>query len=130
MGIVSEETPLLVDLNANENIALILEYHYRYSIKNATIYADELLKRCEHHKLSDKRVFELDKRDRFIIQYIRAYVSPKDKIAIVKPFSMLDRVDDLSYIKKLVDILDEKETEIVDTTIHQYYKESRCLIIK
>jgi len=130
LAVVSEDTPLLVDLNVNENIALILEYHYKYSIKNATIYTNQLLKKCGYLKIENSKPFELNKKDKFIIQYIRAYVSPKEKIAIVKPFSMLERVEDLSYVIKLVDILNEKEIQIIDTAIHKYYEENRCLTIE
>ena len=130
MAVVSEDTPLLVDLSANENIALILEYHYRYSVKNATIYTDNLLEKCGYIEISSKRPFRLNKKEKFIIQCIRAYISPKDKIAIIKPFSMLDKVEDLSYLTKLADILDEKEMQIVDTAIHKYYEENTCLTIE
>ena len=130
LAVVSEDIPLLVDLSVNENIALILEYHYKYSVKNATIYTNQLLKKCGYIELSNKRPFKLNKKDKFIIQCIRAYVSPKDKVAIIKPFSMLDRVEDLSYITKLADILDEKEMQIVDTAMHRYYKENKCLTIE
>ncbi len=130
LAVVSEDTPLLVDLNVNENIALILEYHYRYSVKNATIYTNQLLEKCGCLEMANMRPFKLSKKDKFIIQCIRAYVSPKDKIAIVKPFSMLERVEDLSYITKLADILNEKEMQIIDTAIHKYYEENTCLTIE
>lgn len=127
---VSEDTPLFVDLNINENISLILKYHYRYSVNKAYEYTNELLEKCGCIDLAQKRPFELSKKDKFIIQYIRAYVSPKEKIAVVKPFSMLNRVEDLSYLEELVDILDEKETYILDTMLQNYYKENKCLTIK
>ena len=121
---------MLVDLSANENIALILEYHYHYSIKDATNYADKLLEKCGYKDIADKRPFGLSKIEKFIIQFIRAYVSPKKKIAIIKPFSMLEKVEDLSTLIKIADILDEKDIQIIDTTIHKYYEESKCLTIK
>ena len=121
---------MLVDLSVNENIALILEYHYRYSIKKATIYTDKLLEKCGYKEIADKRPFRLSKKDKFIIQFIRAYVSPKEKIAVIKPFSMLEKVEDLSTLTKIADILDEKDIQIIDTTIHKYYEENKCLTIK
>ncbi len=130
LAVVSEDTPLLVDLSTNENISLILEYHYKYSIKDATIYTDKLLEKCGYKNITDKRPFKLTKEEKLIIQFIRAYVSPKEKIAIVKPFSMLDKVEDLSTLIKIADILNEKDIQIVDTVIHKYYEENRCLTIK
>ncbi len=121
---------MLVDLSVNENIALILEYHYKYSIKNATIYTNKLLEKCGYKKIADKRPFSLNKKEKFISQIIRAYVSPKEKIAVIKPFSMIERAEDLSTLIKIADILDEKEIQIFDTTVHKYYKENRCLTIK
>ncbi len=121
---------MLVDLSVNENIALILEYHYRYSIKEATIYTDKLLEKCGYKEITDKRPFKLNKKEKFITQFIRAYVSPKEKIAIVKPFSMLEKIEDLSTLIKLANTLNEKEIQIVDTAIHKYYKENKCLTIK
>jgi len=121
---------LLVDLSANENIALILEYHYKYSINDATIYTDKLLEKCGYKKIANKRPFKLNKKEKFIAQFIRAYVSPKEEIAIVKPFSILDNIEDLSTLIKIADILNEKNIQIVDTTIHKYYEENRCLTIK
>jgi len=121
---------LLVDLNASENIALILEYHYKYSVKKAIKYSKNLLEKCGYKEISDKKPFELNKKNKFIVQFLRAYVSPREKIAVIKPFSILDKVEDLSYLIEITDILDEKKIQIVDTTTHKYYKENKCLIIK
>lgn len=121
---------MLVDLSVNENIALILEYHYKYSIKDATVYTDKLLEKCGYKSIGGKKPFRLSKKEKFIIQFIRAYVSPKEKIAIIKPFSMLEKIEDLSILIKIADIFDEKNIQIVDTTIHKYYEENKCLIIE
>jgi len=121
---------LLTELNANQNISLLLKYHYRIGVQKAHDKVLDILKECRYEKLSDKRLFELNKKERFIIQFIRAYVSKFDKIAIIKPFSMLSHREDLSEILSLSSILSEKEIEILDTRKYDFYKDKKCLIIK
>jgi len=129
-AIVSEDTPLLVELSAQENLSLILKYHEKISVKKADILIKELLKDMGLGKLRDKKPFELNKLEKVSIQLIRAYISPFEKICIIKPFSMLNRVEDLSYIITLSEKFDKKEVSVLDTHLHNFYKESRCLTIR
>jgi len=73
--------------------------------------------------------FEIDKKDRLLIQFLRAYVSNCEMITIIKPFSMIDKIEDIDYIIKLSNKFD-KTIQIADIALHNYYKENKCLIIK
>ncbi len=129
-AIISEETPLLTELSALDNISLMLKYHFNMSVNKAEKYVCELMKRVELENLCYKRPYALSKIDKAFVQYIRAYVSPFDKIAIIKPFSMLDKIEHLEMIIDLSQKLNDKKIKIFDTDIHGYYKGERCHIIK
>ena len=122
-ALVSEATPLLRDLNVIENIALILEYHDKISIKKAQSCVNDLLKRCGADILRYKKVYELDKKDTIVIKYIRAYMSSLEIILIDRPFSMLDKMEDMKSIFELNEVLDDKATQIVDLKSNGYYKD-------
>ncbi len=118
---------MLVELTALENLSLILKYHEKISVKKADILIKELLKDMGLSKLCDKKPFELNKLEKVSIQLVRAYISPFEKICIIKPFSMLNRVEDFSRILTLSETFDKKEVTVLDTYLHNFYKESRCL---
>ncbi len=126
-ALVSENTPLLRDLNVIENIALILEYHDKISIKKAQSCVNDVLKRCGADILSYKKVYELDKKDSIIIKYIRAYMSNFEIILIDRPFSMLDKMEDMQSIFELSEVLDDKAAQIVDLKSNEYYKDKYVL---
>jgi len=128
-SIVSENTPLLSELTVTQNISLILEYHNRFNIKKSKKITSNLLQKSGLEELRDKLPFEIGKKDRLLIQFLRAYVSSCEMITIIKPFSMIDKIEDIDYIIKLSNIFN-KRIQIVDTTLHNYYKENKCLIIK
>ncbi len=126
-ALVSESTPLLRDLNVIENIALILEYHDKISIKKAQSGVNDILKRCGADILSYKKVYELDKKDSIIVKYIRAYMSNFEIILIDRPFSMLDKMEDIQSIFELSEVLDDKAAQIVDLKSNEYYKDKYVL---
>ena len=130
VAVVGEETPLLVELSANENISLILKCHYRFSIKKAEKESKKLLQKCGYEEINDKKPFKLTKKEKLIVQYIRAYVSKFDKIAVIKPFSLIESIGDIEELYKLSKIFEDKEMEILDTLKHDFYEEKRCHIIK
>ncbi len=121
------QTPLLRDLNAIENIALILEYHQSFSIKKAQQIVLKLLKKCHIADIKEKRVYELDKKEILTIKYIRAYVSNFDTITVVKPFSMLDKIADIEILFELFNILNDKITTIADLKSNDYFKEKNVI---
>ncbi len=126
---VSDDTPLLVELSANENISLILKCHYGYSVKKAKKATSKLLKECGYEDIEDKKPFEMIKKEKLAIQYIRAYVSKFDDIAVIKPLSIVDRVEDIEEIFRLKGILEDKDVCILDTVKHDFYKDKTCHII-
>ncbi len=130
MAIVSEDTPLLVELSVIENISLLLKYHNNIKVKLAEKSVSELLLRCGYEYIGRKKPFDLNKKDKMIAQYLRAYISTFDTIAIIKPFSMLNRIEDINHIIELSSILDDKKVEILDTLQHDFYKDNQCLTIK
>ena len=127
MAIISTTTPLLRDLSVIENIALMLEYNKNYSISKAEQAIFKLMKRFKIEGIKDKRVYELNKKDILIIKYLRAYVSSFDTILVVKPFSMLDNVEDLDVLFELFNIYNDKMTKIVDLNSNQYYRDNNVI---
>jgi len=127
MAIISTTTPLLRDLSVIENIALMLEYNKNYSISKAEQAIFKLMKRFQIEGIKDKRVYELNKKDILIIKYLRAYVSSFDTILVVKPFSMLDNVEDLDVLFELFNIYNDKMTKIVDLNSNQYYRDNNVI---
>ena len=127
MAIISTTTPLLRDLSAIENIALMLEYNKNYSINKAEQAIFKLMKRFQIEGIKDKRVYELNKKDILIIKYLRAYVSSFDAILVVKPFSMLDNVEDIDVLFELFNIYNDKMTKIVDLNSNQYYRDNNVI---
>ena len=126
-ALISVETPLLRDLSVLENIALMLEYHKSYSISKAQQAVLKLMERSQTVGIKDKMVHELSKRDILIAKYLRAYVSSFDIILIVKPFSMLDNIDDIEVLFELFNIFNDKMTKIVDLNSNQYYREKNVI---
>jgi len=127
IAIISTTTPLLRDLSVIENIALMLEYNKNYSISKAEQAVFKLMKRFQIEGIKDKRVYELSKKDILIIKYLRAYVSSFDAILVVKPFSMLDNVEDIDVLFKLFNIFNDKMTKIIDLNSNQYYRDKNVI---
>ncbi len=85
------------------------------------------MKRFQIESIKDKRVYELNKKDILIIKYLRAYVSCFDTILIVKPFSMLDNVQDIEVLFELFNIFNDKITKIADLDSNQYYRKKNVI---
>jgi len=105
----------------------MLEYHENYSINKAKQTVFKLMERCQIYNIKDKRVHELNKRDILIVKYLRAYVSSFNTVLIVKPFSMLDSVEDIEVLSELFNILNDKMTKIVDLNSNQYYRDKNVI---
>jgi len=114
-------------LSVIENIALMLEYNKNYSISKAEQAVFKLMERFQIEGIKDKRVYELNKKDILIIKYLRAYVSSFDAILVVKPFSMLDNVEDIDVLFKLFNIFNDKMTKIIDINSNQYYRDKNVI---
>jgi len=117
----------LRDLSVVENIALMLEYNNNYSINKAEKTVFRLMKRFQIEGIKDKRVYELNKKDILIVKYLRAYVSSFDTILIVKPFSMLDNIEDIEVLFEMFNIFSDKITKIVDLDSNQYYRDKNVI---
>ena len=120
---ISENTPLLRDLNAVENVALVLEYHKKIPIKKAEEIVFELFKRCNIDDIGYRRIYEIDRKDILILKFLRAYVSYFSEILIVKPFSMLDKMEDMDRLFELFNMLNDKMVIVADLKSNRYYED-------
>lgn len=103
----------------------MLEYNNNYSISKAEKTVFNLMKKFQIEGIKDKKVYELNKKDILIIKYLRAYVSSFETILVVKPFSVLDKVEDIEVLFELFNIFNDKMTKIIDLNSNQYYKNAQ-----
>lgn len=133
VALISKNTPLLDNLTVMDNIVLILEYHKNINHKIAEEIVFKLLKRCNIEKISDKKPYQLSRKDIIKIKYLRAHVSDFKSIIIDRPFMILDEQNDIDCLFEMFQIFDvfiQKNVEIVDLESNHYYKDKKCHIIK
>jgi ABC-type lipoprotein export system ATPase subunit len=86
LGLVTKELPLLSNLSAWQNIALIKQYHENLGIKKSYETALDLLTRLGIESVAHKRNPQLSEEEIFFVKLIRAVMFLDAKIAIDRPF--------------------------------------------
>lgn len=130
---VSSNTPLLSNLCMLENISLVLQVHKHLSRKKAYTKAEKALKLLNIENISLLRYEACSDKEIFLVQVIRASIQKEAKIIIEQPFMLLSSEIDLDFIFDALDTLciPYERVLIIDLKHHEnYYKESRCHIIK
>lgn len=116
-----------------ENISLVLQVHKHLSRKKAYKKAEKALKVLNIENISLLRYEACSDKEIFLVQVIRASVQKEAKIIIEQPFMLLSSEIDLDFIFDALDMLSVPyERVLIIDLKHQenYYKESRCHIIK
>ena len=126
--LISEETPLISNLDMKENIALIKEVHHHKNRLEAEREAQETLQKMGYEYLGDLRKSKCNDFERFVVMLARASMCDKETILIQSPFSLVHSLESISKILDLLEKLNPKQVIIfLDTYNNQIdYKDPRC----
>jgi ABC-type lipopolysaccharide export system ATPase subunit len=86
LGLVTKELPLLSNLSAWQNIALIKQYHENMGIEKSYQMTLDFLIRLGIESVAHKRAPQLTEEEIFFIKLIRAVMLLDAEIAIDRPF--------------------------------------------
>jgi len=128
---VSTQAPFLSNLNALDNITLVLDNLQHFTHKSSVALVLEKLTllglqeqaRVHHSTLNDKELF--------LLQLIRASIKEEQDIIIDSPFLMVATEKDVTFLIEALSVLnlDYKRLLIVDITSQSHkYKEEFCHI--
>lgn len=121
-SLISNETPLISNLDIIENIALIKEVHEKMSVKKAEGLAKVYLEDISLESIARKRPSSCSDLEKFYVKVIRACMSKDERIVILTPFSLIKDTMDIKKvvadmkkldIKKTILVLDIKNNEIL-----------------
>lgn len=128
-AIISQQTPLLSNLNICENISLILEAHQGLKVQQAEHITNDKLKQLEQESIAEKRVHECDDLQRFAAQLIRADFLNSGSIFINQPFHLFTHLHTLYPLINLIERLQTKQQVFfVDLRSNQdHYQDKTCL---
>ena len=131
-SLISEETPLLSNLNMLENIALIKEVHEQMPSSKAQRLAKSYLEKIKLGYISYNRPVECTEIDIFYVMFIRALMTKEIHIIIVMPISL---IHDIEYVKTLIENIEvlnnNKNIILLDSQNNESnYKGCSCSIIK
>jgi ABC-type lipoprotein export system ATPase subunit len=110
LGIVSSNVPLISNLYAWSNIALISQYHQQLSSEKAKDIVLQRLQRYGLEKIADKRNPALSEEERFCVMLLRAAMIPDALIVIDRPFKIMTDLKDISFIYEALDKIDDLYT--------------------
>ncbi|MFT7860419.1 MAG: hypothetical protein ABXS93_05745 [Sulfurimonas sp.] len=129
---MSENTPLISNLNMVENLALIKEFHQQKSVKKAEKEALIYLRAIGLEEIALKRVNECNKYHILSVMVLRALLSSAETVVVVMPFSIVSNLRHIDQcLKKLNKVKRDKTILVLDTYLHRnQYKGELCHIIE
>ncbi|PKN60336.1 MAG: hypothetical protein CVU53_03585 [Deltaproteobacteria bacterium HGW-Deltaproteobacteria-11] len=98
IGIVSEDVPLISNLDVWINIALIRQYHQNLSGEAAQEEVMGYLCRYQLEMIAHKRIHALTDEQRFRVMLLRAAMVADAVIVIDRPFKLLPALQDSRFI--------------------------------
>jgi ABC-type nitrate/sulfonate/bicarbonate transport system ATPase subunit len=116
IAMVSEDVPLISNLDVWINIALIKQYHQNLSHEAAEEEVKTYLRRYGLEKIAKKRNPALTDEQRFRIMLLRAVMITEAVVVIDRPFKLLPELQDSRFIYDSLTIIDDlyKESHIFD----------------
>jgi ABC-type nitrate/sulfonate/bicarbonate transport system ATPase subunit len=118
LGLVSLEVPLISNLPAWGNIALIRQYHENMPWEDSKTLVLDLLQRFGMAAIADKRNSSLTEEERFCIMLIRAAVVRDAVVVLDRPFRIFPDLPDGRFftdaLRKVDDLI--AEVHIFDYT--------------
>jgi len=130
--LISHYTPLLSNLDMNENIALIKEVHENMRVLDAEALAEKLLGVVGLASIAKERVESCSREEIFLVMFIRALMSQEKNVIIELPTTALGTLQNIcEIIEKMLDVNHEKKIIILDIQSNKiHYEGCRCHIIK
>jgi len=107
LGMVSEDVPLISNLEVWINIALIKQYHQNLPREAAEEEVMGYLKRYQLEKLANKRNPALTHKQRFCVMLLRAAMVAEAVVIIDRPFKLLAELHDSFFIYDSLNIIDD-----------------------
>ncbi|OPY19297.1 MAG: hypothetical protein A4E74_00091 [Syntrophus sp. PtaB.Bin075] len=107
LGVVSLDIPLISNLNAWLNIALIRLYHFNEGSMRTRKRTLELLNRFQKIEIADLRIAALDQWELFLVKLLRAAMVQDALIVIDRPFRLVPDLPDAEMIQDSLDRIDE-----------------------
>jgi len=114
--LISLDAPLISNLDAWINIALIKQYHENLPNKKAKILALHFLQRYGMEHIADKRNSALTHKERFIVMLLRAVMVRDALIVLDRPFMIIPDIQDDRFIYDSLQLISDsfKECYIFD----------------
>lgn len=103
---VSSDIPLLSNLSVFRNIALIRQYHERLGAEESHRLTTEALDRFGLCGIAEKRPYDLNERDLFLVKLLRAAQRREALIVIDRPFVQIAGLRSFELIRKHLELLD------------------------
>lgn len=115
-----------------ENIAIIKEVHEYFKTKDAQNLASEYLKKIGAENIALYRIEQCNQLEIFYVMFIRALMSKRENIIIVKPFSLINNLINIHTICDIMNkVNNNKNIFIFDSLANEiHYKGYPCLTIK
>jgi ABC-type proline/glycine betaine transport system ATPase subunit len=117
VGLVSEGTPLISNLNVWANIALIPQYHRNMPWREAEAYVGDLLDRLDMLPIAYKRNSALTNEERFCAMVLRAAMVEDSILVLDRPFKILSNLRDSGF---MMDTLQKVDALVAETHIFDY----------
>jgi ABC-type lipoprotein export system ATPase subunit len=118
IGLVSEGTPLISNLDVWSNISLILQYHRNIPWRQAKDMVEDWLNRLNMKSISEKRNSALTDEERFCAMALRAAMVENSIIVLDRPFYIVSNLRNSEFIIETLHKLDDliAEARIFDYT--------------
>jgi len=97
-GLVSDDVPLISNLDVWRNIALVPQYHGGLSEKKARELVQTLLSRFNIERIAALRNPSLTEEERFLVMLLRATMVRDAIVVIDRPFKLVPYLKDLSFV--------------------------------
>jgi ABC-type lipoprotein export system ATPase subunit len=117
VGLVSEETPLISNLDIWSNIALIPQYHRNMPWHEAEAFILDLLDRLDMLSIAYKRNSAITAEERFCAMVLRAAMVMDPILVLDRPFNILANSRNADF---MMDTLRKVDDLVAGTHIFDY----------
>ncbi len=116
LGMVSAQAPLISNLDAWLNVALIRQYHENLPQDPARREVLAYLDRFGLGAIADRRISALEDQERFCIMLLRAAMVNRAVLVIDRPFQIMPDLQDARYVGRSLKWIDDlyEECHIFD----------------
>jgi len=116
LGMVSAQAPLISNLDAWLNVALIRQYHENLPRDRARREVLAYLDRFGMGAIADRRISSLEDQEQFCIMLLRAAMVKRAVLVIDRPFQIMPDLQDARYVGRSLKWIDDlyEECHIFD----------------